>query len=296
MKLDGNVFRMPFAEWLCCLADADLDNGARIIAIYSAAFNIVGNDQLHQLTGIKSDKTIRRLKKMLLDGGWVIIGHQKGGRGYGVTISPAYKETPVSFTDVVARNPGKYNPGIYDKTPVEITETPVENTPVSQGRGFGETSTKSVAADETAVEITGVSTPTRAHARKRNTLTGINNTLGVSESAHARDVPHMNGKGFVISAKSDLYVPTEIVEAWRAKYTHIPDLEAVLMGLAAKILSKGIMHPGWQCPEGWMPQILADENQKFSDRAGEHRAREARASGRENKKSKFQSIVGRRYE
>ena len=293
MKLDGNVFRMPFAEWLCCMADADLDNGARIIAIYSAAFNIVGNDQLHQLTGIKSDKTIRRLKKMLLDGGWVIIGHQKGGRGYGVTIAPAYKETPVSFTDVTARNPGKYNPGIYDKTPVEVTETPVENTPVSQGRGFRETPTKSTSAPETPVANTDVSPPV-ARARISNTLTGINNTSGSggeTPSRSLRDIPHMNGVGFVISAKHGLIIPNEFVERWRKNYEHIPDLEAAMANLAAVILNKGPMHTGWNCPEGWMPRFLSDENQKFEARKREQSARENRAQGKS--KSKYDGLVRR---
>lgn len=286
MKLDGNVFRMPFAEWLCCMADADLDNGARIIAIYSAAFNIVGNDQLHQLTGIKSDKTIRRLKKMLLDGGWVIIGHQKGGRGYGVTISPAYKETPVSFTDVTARNPGKYNPGIYDKTPVEITETPVENTPVSQGRGFRETATKSTSTPESPVIATG-DTSSRTRAYKEYPLRDINN---ISLCEREKNIQQAKRQNTVIVNGEAVYGPNFVLD-----YAAI-DMTAALVPFD-RVHARSIAEI---CARDWVANGVKPQNPMamvkaaiLSHHRGEevHGVRLSRAKG-SDKRNKFSGIVG----
>lgn len=110
--------------------------------------------------------------------------------------------------------------------------------------------------------------------------TVINNSLKrEGELALDRDVPHMNGKGFIISAKHDVYIPTMTIAKWRAKYTSLPDLEATISGLSAHILSKGHMHAGWQCPEGWMVKLIAEENTKAENVAREAKAREGRASG-----------------
>lgn len=72
--------------------------------------------------------------------------------------------------------------------------------------------------------------------------------------------PHMNGVGFVISGADGLIIPTEIVAGWRSRFPHIRDLDAQMTGLGVSILSKGRMHPGWSCPEGWMVKVLADIN------------------------------------
>jgi hypothetical protein len=84
----------------------------------------------------------------------------------------------------------------------------------------------------------------------------------------ARDpAPHMNGVGFVISEKHGLVIPLEIVNGWKRRFTAIPDLEAQMQKLAAVILARGIMHAGWQCPDGWMAGCLAKDNQRAIDDA-----------------------------
>ena len=70
--------------------------------------------------------------------------------------------------------------------------------------------------------------------------------------------PHMNGVGFVISEAERLIIPTPTVDAWRLRFPHIPDLESSMIGLATTMLSKGPMHPGWRCPEGWMVKPLSE--------------------------------------
>jgi hypothetical protein len=76
----------------------------------------------------------------------------------------------------------------------------------------------------------------------------------------------MNGVGFVISEEHGLFIPAETVTKWRERFPHIPDLEAQMGRLAAVILTKGRMHPGWTCPEGWMAGCLAEDNAKAKAR------------------------------
>lgn len=70
----------------------------------------------------------------------------------------------------------------------------------------------------------------------------------------------MNGKGFIISEEHDVFIPNDVVAQWRKKFTALPDLEAQMGKLSAVILQRGIMHPGWNCPAGWMAGCLAKDN------------------------------------
>lgn len=125
-------------------------------------------------------------------------------------------------------------------------------------------------------------TDSRAHAYKESNhrLDNSSPKCVSEEPTHApkRDVPHMNGVGFVISAKHGLVIGHDFVDRWRERYPHIPDLEALLANLSTKILARGPMHPGWECPEGWMVSILAEENARAEGRALENQARVERAS------------------
>ena len=88
----------------------------------------------------------------------------------------------------------------------------------------------------------------------------------------------MDETGFVISAEHGLVVPKQTVTAWSERFPHIADLEAEMTGLATAMLSKGVMHPGWLCPEGWMVKPLAQINQEAADKKRITEARVARAS------------------
>jgi hypothetical protein len=114
----------------------------------------------------------------------------------------------------------------------------------------------------------------------------LNNTGEVDNnytaSARVKDTPHMNGKGFIISAKDDLFVPTKVVETWKEKFPEI-DLEADLASLGTHLLSKGPMHPGWTSPEGWMVACLSKNNREARSKRLESEARIKRAEGQSKK-------------
>jgi hypothetical protein len=56
-------------------------------------------------------------------------------------------------------------------------------------------------------------------------------------------------------------IPLQTVLKWQERFPDIPDLEAQMSKLGATILRKGPMHPGWECPEGWMMGVLSHMNQ-----------------------------------
>ena len=87
----------------------------------------------------------------------------------------------------------------------------------------------------------------------------------------------MNGVGFVISEQNNLVIPQETIAKWQGRFKHIPDLEAELQGLAAHMLAKGGMHPGWTCPEGWMAGCLAKNNKRYEEDTGVAVAKVAKA-------------------
>jgi hypothetical protein len=89
--------------------------------------------------------------------------------------------------------------------------------------------------------------------------------------------PHLTNAGFIISAERGLVIPVQTVSEWRERFPHIPDLEAAMQGLAATMLSKGPMHPGWTCAEGWMAGVLSKMNREAAHDAGIAAARKARA-------------------
>jgi hypothetical protein len=157
--MKSNALRMSFGEWIFRMAETNLPHPARLLAIYAAALHIKGNSELGFLCGIESEKTLAKWKAHVLKSGWVTIEGRSGGRGHGISIGPAYKETPVSFTDVLQRNPGKFYPGNCGETPVRITPVNAEN-PGNGDGGLGETPVKiAPVSAETPVTATGVSAP-----------------------------------------------------------------------------------------------------------------------------------------
>ena len=78
--------------------------------------------------------------------------------------------------------------------------------------------------------------------------------------------PHMNGVGFVISEEHGLFISAEVIDRWRTRFTALPDLEAAMGRLGATVLHRGVTHPGWTCPEGWMAGVLADMNAEAANK------------------------------
>ena len=89
--------------------------------------------------------------------------------------------------------------------------------------------------------------------------------------------PHMNGVGFVISEQHGLIIPLEVIAGWRDRFKSLPDIEAAMQRLAATLLHRGITHPGWTCPDGWMAGVLAEMNEEA---ASKRRVADAKIAGR----------------
>ncbi len=124
-----NGHRMPFADWLGRMAECGLAPAARVIAIYAAVFDITKNSELARVCGVSSPRTLDKWKALLVANGWVLIPPCRGGRENGIEIIPAYRGTPVSFTDIKPRKGGKYYPRNYCETPANIAEVYEEKPP-----------------------------------------------------------------------------------------------------------------------------------------------------------------------
>jgi hypothetical protein len=167
-----------------------------------------------------------------------------------------------------------------DKTTVrEMDATPDTNASVR------EMDAKTVASGKMASQPDTNEAASRTHTRaQKESLRDSYSSESVSETrtrAKADDgVPYMNGVGFVISAKHDLVIPVEVVDEWRQKFPDIVDLEAQMGLLASVILSKGRMHPGWSCPQGWMAGCLAKDNAQAKATARIEAAKLAKAQGK----------------
>ena len=107
-----NGLRMPFAEWLYRMAEADVPYQARGLAMYAVLFKVSANDELAKLAGMDTkgiaDKTYNKWKKLLADDGWVIVKSVTVGRETTIEIYPALETSPVTFTDVSPRDPARF--------------------------------------------------------------------------------------------------------------------------------------------------------------------------------------------
>jgi hypothetical protein len=134
--MTSNHLRMPLAEWIYRMRVAGVAREAVGIAFTAAIFDVSSNAELAELSGHNAgSRTLDKHKGDLVKGGWVLIPPCRGGRGNGVKVVPAVAETPVEFTDVSARNPGKVCSTLAKITPASFaphrTTTPAEIADVS---------------------------------------------------------------------------------------------------------------------------------------------------------------------
>jgi hypothetical protein len=134
--MTSNHLRMPLAEWIYRMRVAGVAREAVGIAFTAAIFDISSNAELAEMSGHNAgSRTLDKHKSDLVKGGWVLIPPCRGGRGNGVKVVPAVAETPVEFTDVSARNPGKICSTLAKITPANFaphrTTTPAEVADVS---------------------------------------------------------------------------------------------------------------------------------------------------------------------
>jgi hypothetical protein len=112
----SNELRMPFAEWLFRMSEARLAPQARELAVYAVVFKVSSNEELAKLAGMDTivkgesiaDKTYNRWKKELTDEGFVILRAITKGRVTTIEVFPAFKEMPVTFTDITPKLARKF--------------------------------------------------------------------------------------------------------------------------------------------------------------------------------------------
>lgn len=188
-----NGLRMSFAEWLSRMAERDLAPPGRTIAIYAAVFDITGNDQLGDLTGI-SGRSLDKWKKALITDGWVIIQGTVGGRGRGIQVTAALDEVSVSFTDIKPKKGSKYYPRNNRHTPAEFAEDMEPKTPANSAKPpqnlppFIETPAKNTGVNPATLSDAG-----NNYARGEDiNIYNINNNLQniTTPAACARPVPN----------------------------------------------------------------------------------------------------------
>lgn len=134
--MKSNELRISLAEWLYRMSEADVPYQARALAIYAVAFKVTANEELARLSGMDTrglaDKTYNKWKSYLSSHGWVIVKQVTVGRTRTIEITPALRETPVTFTDLVQRMPRKfYVPDTVESTVSDAVENTVEKVEVT---------------------------------------------------------------------------------------------------------------------------------------------------------------------
>lgn len=268
--MTSNSLRMPLQEWMWRMRSDGVPIQACGLAVFATIFKVTTNEDLARLANMDTrgiaDKTYNKWKTFLKDNGWVTLKSVLRGRLTLIEIGPAYKHTPVIFTNVDIRDWKKYQ----DAIAAEAAKTTSENygpQEQSTSENYG-SSVETTSGDRKKYEPTVENTtPGKkvSPAPPSKKLNPINN-LGCENTTSRRaeeNKPHMNGVGFVISAQHDLIIPMETIAKWRDRFPEI-DLEAKMEGLAAHILAKGPFGcpAGWQQPAAWMVSLLADENRK----------------------------------
>jgi hypothetical protein len=185
----------------------------------------------------------------------------------------------------VERHGGRYHPGkgsenlYHGVIPPDLREELCRRVLEDEEFGVSHRHPESGVSDRHPEKpVSGYHTDTSGYPTDTVTTLSLNKGKKGADTARP-DTPHLNDAGFIISADHGLVVPMQKVEEWRVRFPHIPDLEAAISGLATTILTKGRMHPGWTCPEGWMVKPLAEINQEAADKKKVTAARIARASG-----------------
>lgn len=273
---------IPFMTWVFDLLGSEMTSAEKVVTLAAVILQTGSVQELAEATRLNV-RTVERSRARPAREGWLHIPFtgKEGGRGVRRTYKPAHpnSQNPVVFTGVLEAKAGLAwgfgsgkTPAISTQTPAFSTETPVKttNTPAI----CTETPVRKTPfpAVEPATQDARI-IDSRAQAHFESPLEilpiqGKKEREGKPVSRLERDpAPYMNGIGFVISDRHGLVIPLNVVDNWKRRFTAIPDLEAQMQKLASVILTKGFMHPGWQCPDGWMAGCLAQDNQRSIDNA-----------------------------
>lgn len=187
----SNALRMPFAEWLFRMSEANVPYQARSLAVYAVLFKVSANDELAKLSGMDTkglaDKTYNKWKRLLSDDGWIILKSVTIGRSTAIEVYPAFKTKPVTFTDVASRDPARFAQNKSYGREEQIT-----------GESYGRTvevtdETEKVTVEKVTFTAEGKTSPAPAHAEINNNIYNNNNNLtkktisDSSEQVAARD-------------------------------------------------------------------------------------------------------------
>jgi hypothetical protein len=231
----SNTLRMSLAEWLGKMAECDVPAPGRVIAIYAAVFDITTNAELAQMTGIEG-RSLDKWKQTLRANGWIIIPPCRGGRGNGIEVLAAYRDTPVTFTDVKAKKGSKYYPRNILQTPAEVagvsdTETPAKNskTPAEKTPVLSERGAKSAGVPTRAVEV-----------NNNNIYNNINNlptpTEIITTSASAREGETHAGSGVFVNCETirhkDFSISLKGIELQLLGTVPIEEIKQIALGHA----------------------------------------------------------------
>jgi hypothetical protein len=175
----SNELRISLAEWLYRMSESAVPYQARALAIYAVAFKATSNEELAVLVGMDTkgvaDKTYNKWKRYLSEQGWVIVKRITIGRVTTIEVSPAFKETPVTFTDLLQRNPNKFR----KEQNVTITEAPAVKVTDEASKDYGSEEQITAVA---AVEITDeLAQDAPAHTPARVDITSHGNKESPSE-------------------------------------------------------------------------------------------------------------------
>lgn len=190
--MSSNSLKMPLAEWLYRMAEADVPYQARGLAVYAVLFKVSSNEDLARLSGMDTkglaDKTYNKWKKLLAEDGWVILKSVTIGRETTIEVFPALKTSPVTFTDVSPRDPARFAKNKSYGREEEITGE-------SYGRAVTITDeTEKVTVEPVKITAEPKTSPARTRAEDNNNIYNYNNNLPkntppTSEQVAARGQP-----------------------------------------------------------------------------------------------------------
>lgn len=273
---------IPFMTWVFDLLGSDMTSAEKVVTLAAVILQTGSVQELASATKLNI-RTVERSRARPARDGWLHIPFtgKEGGRGVRRIYKPAHPDyqNPVVFTGVLQSKvgqawgfPADKTPAISTQTPAFSTETPANNTQTPAICTETPVRKTPFPAVEPATQNARI-IDSRAQAQMESPLEilpiqGKKERESGWQSRLERDpAPHMNGIGFVISERHGLVIPLKIVDGWKRRFTAIPDIEAQMQRLASYILKGGIMHVGWNCPDGWMAGLLAKDNQRAIDDA-----------------------------
>ena len=137
--MTSNSLKMPLQEWMWRMSAAEVPIQACGLAMFATVFKVTTNEDLARLANMDTkgcaDKTYNKWKQYLSANGWVVLKSVVVGRLTLIEVGPAFKHTPVIFTNVDMRDWKKYQDQVASGT-VKATSENYERTEQSTGENY----------------------------------------------------------------------------------------------------------------------------------------------------------------